>query len=138
VKSKITEECIKSDMFSHFLDSVNRETRADDIFHLCRDKLNAGCDDAYYLSDPQITKTRSIACPFTSNICLSNILSFKITHWNISTFEMGLNSRSKLLMNQRLTCAPVSLDPFLWKWGNRSIIYVRKIYSNRMITTWPN
>jgi hypothetical protein len=134
VKSKITEECLKSNADSHFVDKRNRETRADEIFHLCRDKLNAGCDSAYHLSDPQITKTRSMTCPFTGNICLNNTASFEITHWNISAFEIGVNSRSKLLMSRRLTCAPVSLDPFSWKWGDKSLIYVPKIPPNRAIT----
>jgi len=125
VKSKITEECLKFNE-SHMLDKLNRETRTDEIFHVCRDNLNAGCDSAYYLSDPKITKTRSMICPFTGNICLNNTASFGITHWNISASEMGVNSRSKLLMNHRLTCAPVSLDPFLLKVENRSLINVLK------------
>jgi len=138
VKSKITEECLKSNKFDHWEDSINRETRADEIFHLCRDKLNAGCDSAYYLSNPQITKTRPMTCPFTGNICLNNTASFEITHWNISAFEIGVNSRSKLLMSRRLTCAPVSLDPFLLRWWNRSLIYVPKIPPNREITIESN
>ena len=113
VKSRNTEECLKSNAASHWGDTLGILSRADEIFHLCRDRLNAGCDSAYYLSNPQITKTRSMACPFKGNICLSNTASFEITHWNISAFEMGVNSRSKLLLNRRLTYAPISLNPFL-------------------------
>ncbi|KIN07072.1 hypothetical protein OIDMADRAFT_139742 [Oidiodendron maius Zn] len=128
VKSNIWEECLSTRAISHWPERLNRETRADEIFHVCRDNLNGGCDSAYYLSVPKITKWRSMKCPFTGNICLNNTPSFEITHWNISTFEMGVNSRSKLLMSRRLTCAPVSIDPFLWKFENRSLIYILKGY----------
>lgn len=136
VKSKITEDCLKSDMPSHLLDILNRETRADEIFGLCRDELNAGCDSPYHLSDPQITKTRPTTCPFGGNICLNTTPSFEVTHWNISAFEMGVNSRSKLSMNQRLTCAPISLDPFLWKFKDGSVIYIPKLQSQFKL--WSN
>jgi hypothetical protein len=113
-------------------------TRADEIFHLYRDRLNAGYDSTYYLSNPQITKTRSIACPFKGHICLGNTASFEITQWNISAFEMGVNSRSKLFVNQCLTYAPISLNPFLSRPRNDSFIYVEKAYFNQTVTLWPN
>jgi hypothetical protein len=138
VKSRNTEECLKSNATSHWVDTLGRLSRADEIFHLCRDRLNAGCDSAHYLSNPQITKSRSMACPFKGNICLSNTASFEITHWNISAFEIGVNSRSKLLLNRRLTCAPISLNPFLWSYQNRSLVYIPKVYFNRTVRFWPN
>lgn len=127
VKSKITGGCINSTKIDHLLDILNRETRADEIFALCRDELNAGCDSPYWLADPQITKTRPTTCPFEGNLCLNNTQAFQITHWNISAFEMGVNSRSKVVMNHRLTCAPISLDSFLWRYANASIVYVQKL-----------
>jgi hypothetical protein len=133
VKSKIAEDCINSESGYHLLDTWNRETRADEIFTLCRDELNAGCDSPYWLSDPQITKTRPTTCPFEGSICLNNTQSFQITHWNISAFEMGVNSRSKLLINHRLTCSPISLDPFLWGIDNGSIIYIQKLDADTMV-----
>jgi hypothetical protein len=133
VKSKIAEDCVNSESPLHLTDTWNRQTRADEIFNLCRDDLNAGCDSPYWLSNPQITKTRPITCPFEGSICLNNTPSFQITHWNISAFEMGVNSRSKLLISQRLTCSPISLDPFLWKFNNGSIIYVQKLDADAMI-----
>lgn len=119
VKSSNTEECLKSNSKSHWLESVNRLLRADNIFHLCQDRLNAGRDSPYYLSNPQITKSRLIACPFAGSICQVNN-AFEITQWNISAFEMGVNSRTKLSMTRRLTCAPVSLEPFLSRPQNSS------------------
>ena len=126
VKSRMNESCVQSEMNRHILDMLNRETRADDIFRLCRDSLDSGCDKPYHLRDPQISKTRLTKCPFGGDICINGTAPFEITHWNMSLFEMGVNSRSKLVVNRRLTCAPVSLDPFLWPVGNRSVIYVLK------------
>jgi hypothetical protein len=133
VKSKITEDCINSEDPEHLLDVWNRETRADEIFNLCRDELNAGCDSPYWLSDPQITKTRPTICPFEGSICFNNTPSFQITHWNISAFEMGVSSRSKLRISHRLTCSPISLDPFLWGYQNASIIYIQQLHFDTMI-----
>jgi hypothetical protein len=111
----------------HLLDALNRETRADEIFSLCRDELSGGCDTPYHLVDPVITKTRPTTCPFGGDICLPNTPSFEITHWNISPLVMGVNSRSRVLINQRLTCVPITLDPFLWKYKDGSVIYVPKL-----------
>jgi hypothetical protein len=133
VKSKIAEDCVNSENPENLLNTWNRQTRADEIFTLCRDDLNAGCDSPYWLSNPQITKTRPTTCPFQGSICLNNTASFQITHWNISAFEMGVNSRSKLLMNHRLICSPISLDPFLWRLENASIIYVQDLRYDTMI-----
>jgi hypothetical protein len=133
VKSTITDECLKSKQSGHLHEILNRETRADEIFHLCRDVLNAGCDSPYHLSEPIITKTRPKTCPFGGDICLDDAVSFEITHWNISASEMGVNSRSELLMNHRLTCAPVSLDPFLWTYNDGSVIYVPEAPSEGQI-----
>jgi hypothetical protein len=138
VKSRNTEECLKSNSASHQVWRANRLSRADDIFHLCQDRLDAGCDSPYYLSNPQITKTRSMVCPFQGRICPGNTPSFEITQWNISAFEMGVNSRSKLFVNRRLTCAPVSLNPFLSRPQNGSFIYVKKAYFNETVVMWPN
>jgi hypothetical protein len=137
VKSRITEDCLSSIVKDHWVDTINRLSRADEIFRLCQDRLDAGCDSPYHLSTPQITKTRSTACPFKGYICLKD--SFEITHWNISAFEIGVNSRSKLLLNRRLTCAPVSLNPFLSRPPNSSsFIYVKKAYFNQTVKMWPN
>jgi hypothetical protein len=133
VKSKIAEDCINSEDPGNLLDTWNRQTRADEIFTLCRDDLNAGCDSPYWLSNPQITKTRPTTCPFQGSICLNHTPSFQITHWNISAFEIGVNSRSKLLINHRLTCSPISLDPFLWRLENASIVYVQSLQYDTMI-----
>ncbi|KAN0121755.1 hypothetical protein V8E51_000081 [Hyaloscypha variabilis] len=138
VKSRNTEECLKSNSASHQVWRINRLSRADDIFHLCQDRLDAGCDSPYYLSDPQITKTRSTVCPFQGRICIGNTPSFEITQRKVSAFEMGVNSRSNLYVNRRLTCAPVSLNPFLSRPQNGSFIYVKKAFYNETVTLWPN
>lgn len=41
----------------------------DAIFRQCTDQLNQGCENRYYLQQPQIHKTRPEACPFPGNIC---------------------------------------------------------------------
>jgi hypothetical protein len=134
VKSKIAEECIKAQEPERLIDIWNREIRADEIFSLCRDELNAGCDSPYWLSTkPQITKTRPTTCPFKGGICHNNTPSFEITHWNVSAFEMGINSPSKIRVNHRFTCSPISLIPFQWRFENGSIIYVQKYGSDLLI-----
>jgi hypothetical protein len=125
VKSRNTEKCLKSNSTSHWVESLNRLLRAYDIFHLCQDRLDASCDSPYYLSNPQITKTRSIACPLKGHICPGNTVPFEITQWNISAFEMGVDSRSKLFVNRRITCAPVSINPF-YRGLKTAVLYTSK------------
>ncbi|PMD32158.1 hypothetical protein L207DRAFT_610168 [Hyaloscypha variabilis F] len=130
VKSRLTGDCLDSTSSGHLLDILNRATRADEIFSLCRDEVTGGCDTPYPLVDPVITKTRPTTCPFGGEICLPDVPSFEITHWNISPLVMGVNSRSQVSMNQRLTCAPITIDPFLWKYEDGSVIYVPKLSSD--------
>jgi hypothetical protein len=127
VKSRLTSDCFESVATDHLLDMLNRETRANKIFSLYRDELNGGCDTPYHLVSPVITKTRLTTCSFGGGICLPDTPSFEITHWNMSPLVMGVNSRSRALMSQRLTCAPINLDPFWWKFKDGSVIYVPKI-----------
>ena len=139
VKSKITDKGLISDFESHRWDVLNRQTRGDEVFQLCRDELKAGCDSQYYLTEPKITKTRPTMSPFGDDIYLNDTTSFEITHWNSSVFEMGVNSRSKLLMNHCLTYVPVSLDPFLFKYEEGSVIYILEWPPDRpSVRVFPN
>jgi hypothetical protein len=113
VKSKATGECLNSTWWDSLPYKINRQTKTDETFHLCRDKLDAGCDSQYYLSKPQIQKTRPKECPFSGNICHKNSTPFEITHYNISAYHVGVNSRSHVIMNHRLTCSPVSVENFI-------------------------
>jgi hypothetical protein len=130
VKSKVTDECLNA----KWLDAENRYTsrltRTDEAFKLCADRLNAGCDSQYYFSTPQIEKTRPETCPFSENICHKNSTPFEITQYNISAYHVGLNSRSQVTMNHRLTCTPVSVENFIWYGstteGPRNFLSVQK------------
>jgi hypothetical protein len=114
VKSKITESCLNSNIYAkeNYKLFKEQKARTDAVIDVCLDRLNEGCGSQYYLQQPQISKKRS-DCPFPGDICHHGTEALEITHSNFTTFELGINSRPKLALNHRLTCAPVQLDSFL-------------------------
>ena len=141
VKSKITNDCLTSE-FSNatlFFGFLDRTTKSDEVFQQCRDRLNAGCDKQYWLTEPDIQKRRLSNCPFPEDICIPNTAPFEIEHSNISLFQVGVNSKSKISVNHRLTCAPVSLNRFTLVSATNSIITVQDVQKvGSIITSWNN
>jgi hypothetical protein len=114
VKSKLTTDCSNfyrlGDQETTFL--REQQVRTDAVFDICLDRLNMGCSSQYYFQQPQISRSRT-PCPFPWNICQNDTGAFSLTHSDITARELGVNSKSTISMNHRLTCSPVHLDPFL-------------------------
>lgn len=83
------------------------------MFNVCLDQFSEDCGSAYYIQRPRMSISRSVECPFAAHICQNDSRPIEITHSNIMLFELGVNSGSELVVNQRLTCVPVYLDSFL-------------------------
>jgi hypothetical protein len=113
VKSRATDSCLKSEKYSYIPIRIYTPPKSDAIFSQCLDRLDAGCDTRFYLQQPTVLKERIEYCPFPGNICHNQIKPLQITHVNVTPLQMGVNSKSKISFNHRLTCAPVDLDPFL-------------------------
>lgn len=120
VRSRVTDNCSATlgmdtnAEFSDFQKSIElQQVKTDGIFQICQNKISHGCASEYYLQQPQITRRRIESCIFPANICYNGTRSFEITHWNITASEVGLNSKSRVAINHRLTCTPVHLDSFL-------------------------
>ena len=58
-----------------------------------------------------IRRTHPEQCLFPVDICHRGMEPFEIIQYNISAYDIGVNSRSRLVMNHRLTSAPVPLSP---------------------------
>lgn len=88
---------------------------ADAVFQLCNKygRAKPGCGEELYLQAPEIRKNRPKACPFPGNICNNNSNPLELTHENITGYEIGINTKSRVMLNHRLTCSPVHLDSFL-------------------------
>lgn len=112
VRSRATTDCLDSNRKRENGKSWFRPPRTEDIFMLCSDPLHITCGSQYYLRTPQLSTRYSTECPF-SDICQNGSRTLEITHSNISSLEVGVNSRSRLTMNHRIACAPVTLEPFL-------------------------
>ncbi|OAP55568.1 hypothetical protein AYL99_10541 [Fonsecaea erecta] len=113
VRSKATGSCLKSDKVSNLFTLVSTTTKSDAIFSQCLDRLDGGCDTPFYLQPPVVVKERLDYCPFPENICHNQTRPFQITHTNVTARQVGVNSKSKISFNHRLTCAPADLTPFL-------------------------
>jgi hypothetical protein len=115
VRSKAGEHCSEEDFVQRNSITDSPRARADAIFDVCLNRLDHGCGSQYYIKQPQITKA-STACPFPSHICYetpNTTNAFEIIRSNITSYELGANSPSKLALSHRLTCAPIRLEPFL-------------------------
>jgi hypothetical protein len=110
VKSKSTDACLTS--YKHELvgDLLNKLDKTDAIFQQCRNRLDDTCNKQFYLRQPQVHKQRIKTCPFPVNICHNGTMPVEMTHSNIDAYEVGVNSKTRLNMNHRLTCAPINLD----------------------------
>jgi hypothetical protein len=117
VRSKTTDTCIHSAddsidwsaIFEHYQSSRTATERnlksCPIVYH--------GCEQQYQLSKRQIVEDYFQTCFFTESICHNNTMRYEITHRGITPNEMRVNSRSRITINHRLTCAPISLEPFL-------------------------
>lgn len=115
VRTRNTDACQNGDAygFRQYNDLfVEQAVKTDKIFRACSEVSKGKCNVFYLLNEPWISMKRG-ACPFSENICQNDTSSVEITHSNITALGLGINSRSALLINHRLTCAPVDLDPFL-------------------------
>lgn len=135
VRSRVTKRCLASSGWKSglelkgFLSSLQHQQReADAIFQICDNEINRRCGSQYQLEKPRITKRRIESCMFPVDICRNGSTPFEITHWNITAREVGLNLKSKVQLNHRLTCAPIKLDPFLHfdKIHNRTTLSIEK------------
>lgn len=120
VRSKLTKDCVASDEMDDtsaemqlIMPTEQQEIKTDAIFQMCHDQLNQGCDSKFHLQQPQITKSRIQDCFFPAPICYNRTQPFEIVHRNITAREVGLNHKSTITINHRLTCTPVHLDTFL-------------------------
>jgi len=75
--------------------------------------IDSGCGSQFFLQEPKIRQTRSEQCPFQEDICNNNTDPFQITQENITGFDIGLNTKSRVMLNHRVICSPVHLDSFL-------------------------
>lgn len=116
VKSKLTTDCLQPQSVHLYGKEselqLEQKARTDAVFDVCLDRLVMGCGSQYYLQQPQISKSRT-ACPFPENICHNGTEAFTLSHSHITALELGVNTRSTLSLNHRLTCAPIHLDSFL-------------------------
>jgi hypothetical protein len=114
VKSRMTDECLNSVKYEHIHTIMDQLPKTDAIFQQCLDQIGGDCDAQFYLQRPQIRNARLHDCPFPSGICHNGTKPFEITHSNITPYAVGVNSKSRVTMNHRLTCAPVYLESFLF------------------------
>jgi hypothetical protein len=114
VRSKATESCLKFNNTARLTYSVlSRITVAEAIYSQCQDGQSSGCREQYLIETPNITKSLLNLCPFTTNICHNSSKTLQIIHSGITPYRLGVNSRSPLFVNHRVSCSPIRLEPFL-------------------------
>ena len=122
VRSTATQDCLERAF--HVGDYLAHPPKSEAIFQQCLNALDQGCDTQFYLTPPKITSKRLDSCPFDLNICMNNTQPLEITHWNITPYELGINSKSTLSLTHRLTCTPVNLASFTVLPSNKNHSFV--------------
>jgi hypothetical protein len=112
VKTKVTESCLAAKRFEKIPDFWANLPETDVFFQQCRLRHYDNCVAEAPFRRPNIHKERTRTCPFSGNICRNDTLAIEMTHRDIGAFDVGVNSFVKITMNHRLTCAPITLDPF--------------------------
>jgi hypothetical protein len=112
VKSKVTEKCLEAKRYEKLPDFFTNFPETDLFFQQCRLRHYDSCVAEAYFRRPNIHKKRTKTCPFSGDICRNDTLAIEITHRDIGAYDVGVNSFIKITMNHRLTCAPITLDPF--------------------------
>ena len=127
VRSKLLEDCVTSNLSHHFDTIVDEYPNVEAILQPCNGRSGRGCEDQFYLRVPKIEKVRTRTCPFNDKICHKGVPSLTMTHSNLTTFEAGINTKSKISISRRVTCAPVVSEPFLlpYKYPERAAISIR-------------
>jgi hypothetical protein len=112
VKSKVTKTCLEAKRYEKLPDVFAGFPETDIFFQQCRLRHYDSCVAEAYFRRPNIHKERTRTCPFSGDICRNDTLAIEITHRDIGAYDVGVNSFIKITMNHRLTCAPITLDPF--------------------------
>ncbi|KAF3916196.1 hypothetical protein AA313_de0207535 [Arthrobotrys entomopaga] len=87
--------------------------------------MNSGCSAVL----PNINITTSDSCPFHPEVCMNNTRPIVIESKNISYKDMGLNSKSRTTVSHRLTCTPMTLDPFIYTRKEQHLLSVYSLAS---------
>ncbi|KAG4441176.1 hypothetical protein IFR05_003347 [Cadophora sp. M221] len=59
---------------------------------------------------PPLLEHRNVDCPFPGNICLNGTRPLQLQHSNITAHDVGVNSKTQVTLNHRLTCSPIDSD----------------------------
>ena len=111
VRSKIDDECAVSSFWDNIQAYIFELPKVDAVFQGCLDQL--GCEKNYQLKEPIIKMSRPLECPFGKDICIEGIQPVELSHYNLTAFEAGINIKSRVSVDRRVTCTPVKLLPMM-------------------------
>lgn len=116
VRSRRTESCIgyedRGDVFetnAHLADGVYKRC----WYNRTESDNPCGRMDGILDDRPQLILSKQSECPFPGDVCQLEHGSVQLEHRNLSLRQFGVNSKSKVLMSHRLTCAPLKMEKFL-------------------------
>jgi hypothetical protein len=115
VRSRATETCNDSWLEGFPASFINSNLLlSSSIWDNCHEKANVDsyCDPNFKSLNFYETSLRS-GCIFPQHICLKDQPVATFTRANITTHDLGLNSKSKMTVSHRVSCSPVSLDSFI-------------------------
>ena len=115
VKSEFTKDCFDSNALYFTHSTIKELPKVDAIFRQCLDQPGRDCEERFHIKSPRIERARIDICPFEKEICIKGLKPLEITHRDFTAFEAGVNLKSEITQNRRLTCTPINLEPMIVK-----------------------
>jgi hypothetical protein len=91
---------------------------------------------------PQLLVDRETSCPFPGDVCVDGIQPVRVEHQGLSARDFGVNLDRRVLVDHRLTCAPLKTEQFMlpygpgqnWIWFGRN--FHDPSYKSNVSATW--
>jgi hypothetical protein len=118
---------------------------ADNYYKQClySDTHNSFCsqESGVLGSMPKLHITRDDQCPFSGNVCQDNVKPLRLEYLGLRPRDFGVNLAAKLLVDHRVTCAPLKTEEFVIVFPNnpeqKSLIWFGRRYHDPTFNSTP-
>jgi hypothetical protein len=120
VRSQRTDHCL--DILAKDIHQLSTDVSnstvilSEALWEQCHDANDShSCDDPNFIAIKDFSTDISADCPFPQQVCLNGQPTVTFTRANLTAHDIGINSKLKMTVSQRMSCSPISLRPFMWK-----------------------
>lgn len=119
VRSRKSSSCGPSKLFRRAA-SIRAADAADIFYRQCwnpsldpSELCEPGTTASVSTARPPLHVSRDVVCPFDDGTCLNETLAVRLQYSNLTSKDLGINSKGNIAFSHRLTCAPIDYCRFL-------------------------